>query len=75
METALWMALRSLEEKASLTRDMGRRAADRGHRHTAEMFEAQYQGALTSARLVRELMATLTETLKDLEHRTDTRQA
>ena len=75
METALWMALRSMEEKASLTRDMGRRAADRGHRHTAEMFEAQYRAALTSARMVRELMTALTDNLVDLEEQTDIGQA
>ena len=74
METALWMALRGLEEKASLTRDMSRRAADRGHRHTAEMFDAQYRAALTSARLMRQLMAALTSELVDLEQQTHTGQ-
>lgn len=75
METALWVALRSLEEKAALTRDMSRRAANRGHRRTAGMFDAQYREALTSARLVRELMAALTSELVDVEQQTDTGQA
>ncbi|MDQ4036760.1 MAG: chemotaxis protein CheB [Actinomycetota bacterium] len=75
LEGALWVALRSLEEKASLTRDMSRRAANRGHRHTAEMFDAQYREALTSAKLVRDLMVTLTSESIDLEQQTDTGQA
>jgi two-component system chemotaxis response regulator CheB len=60
MESALWMALRSLEEKATLTRDMVRRAQARGHRRTAEMFQAQCDEALEAARLVRELLPVAT---------------
>lgn len=46
LESALWMALRSLEEKATLTRDMVQRAQAKGHRRTAEMFQAQCDEAL-----------------------------
>lgn len=74
-ERALWTALRSLEEKASLTRDLSRRAAHRGHRRSAEMFNAQYREALNSAKLVRELMVDITGEAVDLEQQTESGQA
>jgi len=67
MERALWMALRSLEEKATLTRDLNRRAADRGHRRTAEIFAAQFDEAMQAARLVRELLSLSTGRSAHLE--------
>jgi two-component system chemotaxis response regulator CheB len=61
-ESALWMALRSLQEKASLSRDMGARAQDRGHRLTAEAFERQAEDALKAAGLVRDLIEEISGT-------------
>jgi two-component system chemotaxis response regulator CheB len=55
-ESALWIALRSLQEKAALTRELGERAATQGHRLTAESFERQAEDALRAAALVRELI-------------------
>lgn len=57
LETALWVALRTLEEKASLTLNLGRRAAERGHRLTGEQFERQSEEALRSAELLRGMIA------------------
>lgn len=75
VETALWMALRTLEERAELTRDMSRRAADRGHRRTAEMFEAQSGEAMQAARLVRDLLTVATTRFADLAHHTHSEHA
>lgn len=61
--------------EASLTRDMSSRAANRGHRRTAQMFDTQYREALISARLVRELMTVITSELVGLEQQTETGQA
>ncbi|KQS66089.1 hypothetical protein ASG41_12035 [Modestobacter sp. Leaf380] len=56
VEGALWMALRSLEEKADLARSMGTRAAARGHTLTAGRFVEQADEAHTSALLLRQLL-------------------
>ena len=57
LEGALWMALRSLEEKAALSRDMSARAAARGHDRTATRFIDDGQEAINAADLVRDLIA------------------
>lgn len=57
LESALWMALRSLEEKASLTRQLGSNATDRGHRLTAGRFGESADEALKAAELLRDLIA------------------
>lgn len=75
VETAMWTALRCLEERAVLTRDLGDRADRRGHRRTAEMFDAQSVQALDSARLVRELMSMIGDRLADLGRRLDSEPA
>jgi len=56
METALWVALRTLEEKVSLTLDMGRRARARGHTLTRKQFERQAEEAQRSASVLRSLI-------------------
>ena len=56
LESALWMALRSLEERAALTRDMSDRAHERGHRMTASGFKEESEEALAAALLVRDLI-------------------
>jgi two-component system chemotaxis response regulator CheB len=56
METALWVALRTLEEKVSLTLDLGRRAAARGHTLTADQFGRQAEEAQRSAGVLRALI-------------------
>jgi two-component system chemotaxis response regulator CheB len=56
MESALWMALRSLEEKAALNTDLGQRAAAEGHDLTAHRFEENARETLHAAELVRRLI-------------------
>jgi len=55
-ETALWTALRTLEEKAALTLKLGNQALQRGHRITGERFRMEAAEAHRSAELLRELI-------------------
>lgn len=75
VETALWMAMRSMEERAVLTNDMSQRAAERGHRRTAEMFDAQSSESHRAARLVRGLLTTTTGQLISHGEPTNAEQA
>ena len=56
LESALWMALRSLEEKAALSSQMGTRAAERGAPQSAARFSSGAQEATHAAELVRQLI-------------------
>jgi two-component system chemotaxis response regulator CheB len=56
LEAALWVALRSLEERAALARRLYEPARRRGHSITATRFEEQAAEAAQAARLVRELL-------------------
>jgi len=57
MESALWMALRSLEEKAALNTELGGRAQDHGHDRTARRFGDSAAEARRAAELVRQLIS------------------
>jgi two-component system chemotaxis response regulator CheB len=57
LESALWMALRGLEERAALSSRMGERAEQRGHRITAASFRQRQEEAQEAALLLRELLA------------------
>jgi two-component system, chemotaxis family, protein-glutamate methylesterase/glutaminase len=56
LEAALWIALRSLEERAALARRLAEPARRRGHRITASRFEEQATEAQQAARVVRDLL-------------------
>jgi two-component system, chemotaxis family, protein-glutamate methylesterase/glutaminase len=56
LEAALWVALRSLEERAALARRLAEPARNRGHSITATRFEEQAAEAQQAARLVRHLL-------------------
>jgi two-component system chemotaxis response regulator CheB len=56
LEGALWVALRSLEEKAALNAELGQRASTQGHDRTATRFQENVQEAIGAAELVRQLI-------------------
>ncbi|HEU5038489.1 MAG TPA: chemotaxis protein CheB [Nocardioides sp.] len=56
LESALWMALRALEEKAALNDDLGHRASGEGHVRTVTRFEEGAGEARHAAELVRHLI-------------------
>lgn len=56
LESALWMALRCLEEKAALNRDLGARAAASGRDLTAIRFHETEDDTIRAAELVRALI-------------------
>jgi two-component system chemotaxis response regulator CheB len=61
LESALWMALRSLEEKAALSRQLGMRALERGHDLTSRRFETDADEAVNAAELLRQLITKIAE--------------
>jgi two-component system chemotaxis response regulator CheB len=57
VETALWTALRALEERAALQHRMAVRARDRGQRLRADSYERSAAGATEDAIVLRDLLA------------------
>jgi two-component system, chemotaxis family, protein-glutamate methylesterase/glutaminase len=57
IEAALWIALRSLEERGSLSRRMAKSAEDRGHQISAGRFQEHAEEAEHGAALLRALLA------------------
>jgi two-component system chemotaxis response regulator CheB len=56
LESALWMALRGLEERAALSRTMSDRARQRGHRLSEEAFRRRHEEARAAADVLRRLL-------------------
>jgi two-component system, chemotaxis family, protein-glutamate methylesterase/glutaminase len=54
LETALWAAVRSLEDRAALLRRLGTRARANEYLRSAETFERQAEEALERAKTIRE---------------------
>ena len=61
LEAALWAAIRSLEESASLARRLANSARERGAEVTARRFDTREQDAAERADLVRSAILSLTE--------------
>jgi two-component system chemotaxis response regulator CheB len=56
LETALWSAMRALEEKASLTRRLAERATERSQPGVAERFGARADEAEAQADIIRRVL-------------------
>jgi len=56
IETALWAALRALEESASLYRRMAERAEQSHHNQTSEQFQSRAMNTDENARILREFL-------------------
>jgi two-component system chemotaxis response regulator CheB len=56
MDGALWMALRSLEERAALSREMGHKATEAGHRLSAQRFVDRAVETAEAAEVIRRLL-------------------
>ncbi|HEY0543911.1 MAG TPA: chemotaxis protein CheB [Pyrinomonadaceae bacterium] len=69
LENALWSALRSLEEKATLTRRMAKRARERRMERAADNFEAKAESAARHAEVVRQVLLNGRETDVGDNHR------
>jgi two-component system chemotaxis response regulator CheB len=67
MEGALWMAFRSLEEKAALSHQLATRAGERGNRLSQERFLAKAEEASRSAALLQQLLEQPLSTTPDDE--------
>ena len=67
LEGALWMALRSLEERAALNTVLGERAGRNGHERTAARFGDNAHQATSAAELVRQLITDIGDSLNAVE--------
>ncbi len=59
LESALWLALRNLQERAALSNTLGERALERGSKFSGERFHEQSQQATRAADVVRDLIERL----------------
>jgi two-component system, chemotaxis family, protein-glutamate methylesterase/glutaminase len=60
VERALWLAVRSLEERGALTTRLAREARERGHRLSATQFSGAADEAQRSADMIREVVQGMT---------------
>jgi two-component system chemotaxis response regulator CheB len=57
LEEALWVALRALEEQASLAKRLGDQATERGHKQLADRFVKGHEQAHRRAEFIRQVLA------------------
>jgi two-component system, chemotaxis family, protein-glutamate methylesterase/glutaminase len=67
VESALWMALRNLEEKAALNRDLGGRAMTQGHDLAARHFADRAAEAVHAAELLRSLIERIGDQVEQVD--------
>jgi two-component system chemotaxis response regulator CheB len=60
VESALWAALRALEERAAMARRMAGRLRGRGSKSSATRFEAQADAAVQQGLVIREALLSIT---------------
>jgi two-component system chemotaxis response regulator CheB len=65
-ETALWVALRTLEEKSALTHQLSERASGQGHRLSADQFARQSDEAQGAAEMLRKMIENLAHGAADV---------
>src|SRR5207302_8798628 len=56
LEDALWTALKTLEENASLSRRMAKRASERGQKSLARNYEERVHSAEQRARIIQQVL-------------------
>ena len=75
LEDALWIALRALEENASLSKRLAEKAEERGSKHSSQHFYEQAEAAYARAEVVRKALKHGTLTMNnDLSDLTGTRE-
>ena len=67
LESALWTALRALQEKEDLARRLAERATSRGHRQAAEIFHEQLADVLLNEDIIRSVLKSTRRTFADNE--------
>ena len=61
LQSALWLAVRSLEERSAIQRQVAKRHHGLGHAELAAVAERQAHAAVHAAELIREVLTDVTE--------------
>jgi two-component system chemotaxis response regulator CheB len=68
VESALWAALRALEERAAMARRMAGRLRGRGSKTSAARFESQADAAVQQALVIRDALTSITPLTEPAGH-------